>query len=123
MITDESVRDEALAFVQDMLREAYDSRREQLRDITGLAASGIHTLAREMHYLKIVHEMLADRPAKEPETNTWFIRSSTDPNKAYLVQQAGDDWSCACPDYVHRRHACKHIKLVQSELSGVSSGY
>ena len=38
-------------------------------------------------------------------------------NGFYLVSKQGEDWTCECPDFVHRQVACKHIYATYFSLN------
>ncbi|MFX1234143.1 MAG: hypothetical protein ACFFBY_06230 [Promethearchaeota archaeon] len=47
----------------------------------------------------------------------WKIRSSSDPNKKYIVKYTEEgSWSCSCPQFTFRRLECKHIKECKKKL-------
>jgi Fanconi anemia group M protein len=49
---------------------------------------------------------------------SWRIPSQSRPGVEYTVSvDDGDVWSCTCPHYTYRRSICKHIVMVQTELS------
>ena len=64
--------------------------------------------AREIRGLAILSK--GDKPIMVNE-NEWFVPSQSS-DKKYKVQQA-EMWSCNCPDFVHRKVECKHIKAIK----------
>jgi uncharacterized Zn finger protein len=52
------------------------------------------------------------------------FQSQSKPGVEYTVSV--DDsgvWSCTCPHYIYRRSICKHIVMVQTELSAPKPRY
>jgi len=49
---------------------------------------------------------------------SWSVPSQSRPGVEYTVSvDDGGVWSCTCPHYTYRRSICKHIVMVQTELS------
>jgi Fanconi anemia group M protein len=49
---------------------------------------------------------------------SWRVPSQSRPGVEYTVSvDDGGVWSCTCPHYTYRRSICKHIVMVQTELS------
>jgi hypothetical protein len=58
-----------------------------------------------------------DSEVKRLNPLTYRVRSQSNPQKWYLVAKNGyNEWSCECPDHVHRRVVCKHIHAVKFSL-------
>jgi uncharacterized Zn finger protein len=48
----------------------------------------------------------------------WRVPSQSRPGVEYTVSvDDGGVWSCTCPHYTYRHTICKHIVMVQTELS------
>jgi hypothetical protein len=55
---------------------------------------------------------------------SWEVPSQTRPDTVYTVMVDDDGvWSCTCPHYTYRRLVCKHIVMVQAEVSTVKHRY
>jgi len=55
---------------------------------------------------------------------SWRIPSQSRPGVEYTVSvDDGGVWSCTCPHYTYRRSICKHIVMVQTELSAPKPRY
>jgi ERCC4-related helicase len=55
---------------------------------------------------------------------SWRIPSQSRPGVEYTVSvDDGGVWSCTCPHYTYRRSICKHIVMVQTELSAPKPSY
>jgi uncharacterized Zn finger protein len=49
---------------------------------------------------------------------SWRVPSHSRPGVEYTVSvDDGGVWSCTCPHYTYRHTICKHIVMVQTELS------
>jgi uncharacterized Zn finger protein len=49
---------------------------------------------------------------------SWRVPSQSRPGVEYTVSvDDGGVWSCTCPHYTYRHTICKHIVMVQTELS------
>lgn len=58
-----------------------------------------------------------DSEVKRLNPLTYRVRSQSNPQKWYLVaKNSYNEWSCECPDHVHRRVVCKHIHAVKFSL-------
>lgn len=54
--------------------------------------------------------------AIQDEGETWFRQfpdARAEKPKAIVKRGSDGAWSCSCPDHLHRRRECKHIKAVQ----------
>lgn len=60
--------------------------------------------------------MKNDHHASQLDSNTFRIRSQTDPTKSYIVSKTRNGLVCECPDHVERKADCKHIKVVLNVL-------
>jgi Fanconi anemia group M protein len=55
---------------------------------------------------------------------SWRVPSQSRPGVEYTVSvDDGGVWSCTCPHYTYRRSICKHIVMVQTELSAPKPRY
>jgi ERCC4-related helicase len=55
---------------------------------------------------------------------SWRVPSQSWPGVEYTVSvDDGGVWSCSCPHYTYRRSICKHIVMVQTELSAPKPRY
>jgi ERCC4-related helicase/DNA-binding transcriptional ArsR family regulator len=55
---------------------------------------------------------------------SWSVPSQSRPGVEYTVSvDDGGVWSCTCPHYTYRRSICKHIVMVQTELSAPKPRY
>jgi ERCC4-related helicase len=55
---------------------------------------------------------------------SWRIPSQSRPGVEYVVSvDDGGVWSCTCPHYTYRHTICKHIVMVQTELSAPKPKY
>ena len=45
-------------------------------------------------------------------TDTFKVKSMTDPDKYYTVWRTGSGLACECPNYQHRKSDCRHIKTI-----------
>lgn len=62
-------------------------------------------------------EMLSDgNEIKRLSENAYRVKSQSG-NGFYLVSKQGEDWTCECPDFVHRQLACKHIYATYFSLN------
>ena len=46
------------------------------------------------------------------DTNTFSVRSQTNPENRYMVRETANGLVCECPDNRFRKSDCKHIKIV-----------
>ncbi|MGA2790065.1 MAG: IS6 family transposase [Candidatus Bathyarchaeia archaeon] len=53
---------------------------------------------------------------KRVDASTYKVKSQSG-NGWYLVTKKGEEWSCECPDHVHRQVACKHIQSTLFSLT------
>jgi len=53
---------------------------------------------------------------KRVDASTYKVESQSG-NGWYLVTKKGEEWSCECPDHVHRQVACKHIQSTLFSLT------
>lgn len=42
----------------------------------------------------------------------WVVEGES---ATYRVWRSASDWQCNCPDFLFRKHECKHIKFVKHE--------
>jgi putative transposase len=62
-------------------------------------------------------EMLSNgNEIKRVNENAYRVKSQSG-NGFYLVSKQGEDWTCECPDFVHRQVACKHIYATYFSLN------
>jgi putative transposase len=62
-------------------------------------------------------EMLSNsNEIKRVNENAYRVKSQSG-NGFYLVSKQGEDWTCECPDFVHRQNACKHIYATYFSLN------
>jgi superfamily II DNA or RNA helicase len=55
---------------------------------------------------------------------SWRVPSQSRPGVEYTVSvDDGGVWSCTCPHYTYRHTICKHIVMVQTELSAPKPKY
>jgi Fanconi anemia group M protein len=55
---------------------------------------------------------------------SWRVPSQSRPGVEYTVSvDGGGVWSCTCPHYTYRHTICKHIVMVQTELSAPKPKY
>jgi Fanconi anemia group M protein len=55
---------------------------------------------------------------------SWRVPSQSSPGVEYTVSvDDGGVWSCTCPHYTYRHTICKHIVMVQTELSAPKPRY
>jgi hypothetical protein len=55
---------------------------------------------------------------------SWSVPSQSRPGVEYTVSvDDGGMWSCTCPHYTYRHTICKHIVMVQTELSAPKPKY
>ena len=48
----------------------------------------------------------------QTSTDTFKVKSMTDPDKYYTVSRTGSGLACECPNYQHRKSDCRHIKTI-----------
>jgi hypothetical protein len=50
---------------------------------------------------------------KEIRPGTYEVPSQTHPDHKYIVRVGSEDFTCSCPDFLHRGVKCKHVSGVE----------
>jgi hypothetical protein len=50
---------------------------------------------------------------REIRPGTYEVPSQTHPYRKYIVRVGSEDFTCSCPDFLHRGIRCKHAQAVE----------